>query len=579
MNNEPKYNKETAAAIRKAIEDRLNNGEELTPDCKDIAAYLEVEREIYRIDNPIDTDCRKIKSWDRKKNQILRDVNDTESYKPDETGLARRLVDECKDDTRWNDTNEKWHTWNGKRWSQEKASLLAFKITENICNSLDYELPANMGVEIVTAADKKKHLRIKVNPDFLQIKKKAAQIITRERILRGAKPGLVMDFDSRKDIPFNNGMYDPETGTLTAHTPENGNTTVCPTDLILEDKKDFPAGDKFLKDISRTRDGDVDEEWIKALLLTLGICLMYGNPEHIIIVFYGTGANGKCVLTDWVTSAFGQLVGDCNPMELSTRSNGRETTIFDNVSRCRVLLFKEAGGIKLSDDIVKRLTGEQAAPFTRIHEGSKELPICGTPILISNNFLSYQKGGASIARRLIGFPFSHQVPREQIDPFLIKKLTTKEGNEWLVRRIIETLNEALKKARENEEVEFYKKSLPRRIVSFSDVLVSEGDIVYSFIRDCCTVTKNDKDRVPRGHLYAAFCGYAYAEDGIDPTPQYKRMTQRQFAECLRGYNMEPMEGYQRIGNTCHRYVYSGIQLNEEGLEYLNNETLGTTHFT
>ena len=109
-----------------------------------------------------------------------------------------------------------------------------------------------------------------------------------------------MDFDSRKDIPFNNGMYDPEKGTLTPHEPKNGNTTVCPTDLILEDKKDFPIGDKFLKDISRTRDGDIDEEWIKALLLTLGICLMYGNPEQIIIVFYGTGANGKSVLADWV---------------------------------------------------------------------------------------------------------------------------------------------------------------------------------------------------------------------------------------------------------------------------------------
>ena len=44
--------------------------------------------------------------------------------------------------------------------------------------------------------------------------------------------------------------------------------------------------------------------------------------------------------------------------------------------------------------------------------------------------------------------------------------------------------------------------------------------------------------------------------------------------------MEPMEGMQKIDKkTTNRYVYSGVQLNEDGLEYLNNETLGTTHFT
>lgn len=564
MTIEPKYDEQTAAKMKTALESKLNNIETrylVTDEEKN--AYLDVEKEIFRIRYPIDNDCRNIPPWERTPNQILRDVNDTGYYTLDEIGFNRRFVAEYADWLRWNDSDKKWYVWTGKYWTAEAAEHKAIRATEHLIESLYYERPANFAISIPEGMIKK--ILLTLNKKYSSFCMDSARTHARKECVNLARSYLVQKFNTSKLIPFDNCMYDPETGTTAPHRPEDFNTSICPTALNL-DAADFPEGEKFFREISNGR-----EDWTKALFRALGECLKYGNPGQWFLVFYGTGRNGKGVLVDWISSALGTLVAECEAVEINKNNfPKRQTTICDALKLgSRILLFKEAGGITYDDNLLKKITGERRASLTRITTGASEYDISATIIMITNNLPTSETGGISMIRRQIGFPFSYTVPDEDIDVGLLQKLTTKEGNEWLVCQMVKALREA-----HETDAAPLKQSLPRCVSAFTEVMISEGDPVYRFLNECCTVTRNPKDRTSRHDLWDSFQNYYYDDDGVNPTPIKNRMPVSEFAKRLQNHNIPMMEGIQRTQTRKERYVFSGILLNEKGNEHLNNSRIG-----
>lgn len=558
MSNEIKCDIETATRVKRELELRLKAGESLDTEQMrtDAAAYLEVERGIFKANNPIDTNCQNIPPWEREPYQILRPIDDP-YFTPDETGLTRRFVEECWDWLAWNPAEKKWYAWIGDHWNDEGADLLAERYTRILYDSLRYELPVYMslGVESVKGEP---HLTIKPKRDYEAMVKAAAKIRTQQQIVNAARAELPATFDTDRRIPFQNGMFNPENCELCPHAPENYNTTVSPVRLNLN-APPFPDGERFFNEISCG-----DQKWTAALFRVLGECLLYGNPHQVFFVFYGSGANGKGVLVDWLQRALGNLTGAASPTEISKQNqSGRQTSLVDTVGRCRIVFFKETGGVQYDEEIIKSLTGEKRITLTRIFTGPRELEICATPILITNTLPTVDKGGVSMMRRQIGFPFDYQV--QTIDEGLLNRLATDAGNEWLICQMVKALMDAQK-----PDAPSFKDSLPDRVKRFTQDLIHEADIVLQFLDECCERSGNDAHRTSRHELYIAFSAYAYSDLGKAPTPMKYRISEKTFGDRLRAHNLIPMEGQQRTSNNqTRRYVYPGIILNQTGTDFYN----------
>lgn len=429
--------------------------------------------------------------------------------------------------------------------------MLAMQFTAKLTDDLFYESADYFECRL-------EHGRLIIEPskEFRSMCKNAAKINTRAQILKAARAELFAEFDQDERIPFANGMFNPDTKEFTPHDWKNYNTRLCPTALKLE-VPDFEPGRQFMRDISCG-----DTSWINSLFEIIGESIRYGNRHQCFFVFYGSGRNGKSVFVDWLESTLGNLTADCAAIEISKQnSSHRQTTLFDSVSRCRLVFFKEAGGIQFDDELIKALTGEQRVCLTRIFRGTQELSVCASMFLITNTLPSVDKGGESMLRRQVGAPFEFKA--EHPDENLLSRLNTEEGREWLLSQIVTHM---LPK----ENTHSFKDRLCPRMQHFTSDLVKSADTVYQFLETCCV--RETGLRTSRHELYKAFCGFCYSDQGISPQPLKFRMSEKTFGDKLRGFGLTPLDGKQRTsGGLVCRYVYPGIGLNEEGAEFLRIE--------
>lgn len=208
---------------------------------------------------------------------------------------------------------------------------------------------------------------------------------------------------------------------------------------------DFPEGEKFFAKISMG-----DAAWTNDLMKILGYAFLLGNPAQKYFVLYGTGGNGKGVLIEWILRAMGDLCARVSSREfLATNMSQRETSIAKNLHK-RVIIASELGGGRLNDDLLKRLTGDASVSLNVIYRGEDEYCVHATPILVTNLLPSFDSGGSAMLRRQIAVPFKLQVPVHEQDPNLLERLSTPEGNRWLLAKIIAGAVLYMKTARKAE---------------------------------------------------------------------------------------------------------------------------------
>lgn len=553
------YTPETAYRIKTELENRINNNNESIKAGemqRDAADYLKLECGLFRVNHVTDADCNDIPPHKRESWQIIRDLDNTTYYTPDESGLARRFVDEVCGWYAYNTIEKQWYCWTGNCWRPDTL-LDVDKFPDILKDQLFFEKPANMYLEEIRS-NNRTIIAVKIKPEYTSMLKIAGRINTSALIVRAGRAQLAAAFDDFKEIPFNNGMFNPETGEFKPHSPDNYNTTVCPTNLNLNAER-FEPGERFFKEISCN-----DDAWINALFRSLGECLLYGNKIQKFFVWYGSGRNGKGVLLEWLCAALGGLIGECKATEISKNNpDNRQTTLFDTVSRCRILLFREAGGITYNDDLVKQLVGDNVITLNRIHLGSRSMPVCGTPILITNTLPTAEIGGISMKNRQIGFPFDMDLPDEKRDNNLLQKLATPAGNEWLVSKIVNTLIDGIKTGTNLTDC------LPERVKGFTERMTNEADAVLMFLKECCVITGKETDRTDRTTLYKAFTGFEYSKEGRNPTKRIYWITPKNFGVRLDAHKLRPMQGRQRTSDgistdTVRANVYPGILLNDDG---------------
>ena len=195
---------------------------------------------------------------------------------------------------------------------------------------------------------------------------------------------------------FTNGMLNIKTMKLTPPTPDVLSTRYIPYDY--DPSAQAPTFISTIKEIFND-----DEDLIKAFQEAMGYTLSYGGgyPLHKLFILYGSGRNGKGVLTHVI----GTMVGEKNMSavyldELQGRFGCQN--LFDKM----VNISPETSTIKqLESSRVKALTGGDSIEVEQKYLTSFTTRIYTKFFVCTNNSLDFNDDSYGLYSRLAVFPF------------------------------------------------------------------------------------------------------------------------------------------------------------------------------
>ena len=211
-----------------------------------------------------------------------------------------------------------------------------------------------------------------------------------------------------------NGTWDNDTGTMEAHSPENyhssgmafdyDSSATCPLWLATLDGVFRDDADKELK--------------IKFLQEWFGYLLTPSTSYHTMVLLYGSGANGKSVITRMATELLGSenvsaiALGKLADRFMGAELHGKLANIVDEVGATDLMHVEELKKIVSGDQIQAERKGKDPFKFfptARIFAAANTIP----PSKDSTHGLD---------RRLIILSCNRTFLPEEMDRHLVKKL-------------------------------------------------------------------------------------------------------------------------------------------------------------
>lgn len=357
------------------------------------------------------------------------------------------------------------------------------------------------------------------------------------------------DFNECEDyINFRNGLYNINTGTLEPHDSNILYSRQVNTDYIA-DATDKPVFDKFINDLCRNSNGDIDTEKRDALAEIAGLAIsnVYGHRTKKAAILYSpVGNTGKSQFL----ALLGELIGADNiitvPLQNMNEDKGRFA--FANAGLIRLIMNGDQGKSTIKDSSVfKAASGGDYIKAEGKGKDIKSLVFKGF-IIIACNDLPYiaDDKGDHIYRRLYIVPCTHEVPEKERDPGILSKM--RKELPAIANWSIEGLHR-LKNNRYNfsdiaagkEYIDNYRKS---------------SDTVFSFLMDeGYIITKDPKDKIVKSELFTAYKSYCIDNERIQVGVQ-------QFGERITKLTGYPIA--RTFVNNMRDYFVQGIKMDNDG---------------
>jgi putative DNA primase/helicase len=332
---------------------------------------------------------------------------------------------------------------------------------------------------------------------------------------------------------------------LDPHRPSDFISKLAPYDW--NPRAPLAAFDQFLKTVQPDHD-------IRAFLKRfVGYCLLGLTVEQCLVFFYGAGRNGKSTFIDLICDILGDyavtlsidsFAGD------SRRSGNEATPDLARLPGARLVAASEPEmGVKLKDALIKTLTGGEKIPVRRLHQDFIEVVPQFKIVLSGNHKPRIDDTSDGIWRRVNLVPWEVQIPREEVDRDLPKKLRAEaEGVfAWMVEGALDYLNHGLKP--------------PEKVLAATNEYREESDPIGAFIRTGCVVTGQEADSATPGDLFIGYSNWASREGAAE----FKQNTfSRRFPDYAR-LSWQASDGKMRqfwkakSGTT----VYRGIRVRDE----------------
>lgn len=399
-----------------------------------------------------------------------------------EIGLAERFVGAHWDSVLYCSEMKSWLVWNGKVWARDTADAIRTK-----AKATARRLYAD--ISNIEDAEVRKPLLV-----FAKKAESARTLTAMLELARSEVPITVADLDADPML-FNvrNGTVELSTGRFRGHRPEDYLTKTADVDFVEGAK--CPVWEKHLDLIFNH-----NTEAIAGFQLMCGYSLLADNPAEVFFILWGkTGSNGKSKTLEVLSTIWGDYAksADASKILIKRRNNdGPRTELADLVGARLVTTSETEEGAKLDEGVIKQITGRDKVKCRRLYEREFEY-VPGYKILFATNHKPKVSTDSSIWRRIWLVPFTVEIPKEEQDEGIVKKILVERAG------ILNWCLAGLKRYREAGRL-----VQPGCFGAATSEYRKEADGVARFLDDECIVTGDLEHFIPRNELYAAYISWA-----------------------------------------------------------------------
>ena len=391
----------------------------------------------------------------------------TTAFNYTDTGFRNRFLRDHPKDVLFSQQTKQFLYFNGNRWVYDTSGVVP-RMLDPVIDKIGNEQrlsPDDVGAKDEGAATKAFH-------DF---EKRCLSHNGQQAVLsmianqRGVDDS---EFDRKTNIINTpSGIVDLSSGSIKPATTEDLVTKSTNAEIS---EIETPIFDKFMLDIFPSH-----PELIELVQKLIGYTITGTVAEQLTVFLLGkgneNGANGKSVLVEVLRQILGDYAVSIQPETITyskttNSSSNTDNQIADTKGARMIATSEIERGAKLSESMLKRLTGGEMITAKRLYEKPISFMPTGT-LWMSSNYKPIISGTDNgIWRRLVFIPMTAKITKK--DPHLKDKLMTEKAG--IMNWIIEG---ALKYQRDGIQ-------LPKIITNEVDEYREDMDDVATFINDC-----------------------------------------------------------------------------------------------
>lgn len=278
-----------------------------------------------------------------------------------------------------------------------------------------------------------------------------------------------------------------------------------------------------------------DEPLIDYVQRLLGLSLLGEVTEHLLIVCWGTGGNGKGVLLDTIHDLLGDYSKPAPADLLLSDDREHHPERIADLRGVRLVVASETDeGKRFNEALVKSLTGGDRRSCREMFGNRFEYIPSDTFWLMTNHKPEVRSTGEGMWRRLRLIPFERTFQGEQDDRQLRAKLRTEWPGilAWMAQGTAHYLRDGLHE--------------PSKVTQATRDYRREMDVLGDFFEELCTIGEG-LGPTPHQNLYALYADWA------------DRQGMRRLSSNLFGRRLAERPGLRRDPSH-HGYRWHGIAI-------------------
>ena len=400
--------------------------------------------------------------------------------------LALKFIGKYAERLRFIPEWKKWLVWDGKRWAIDHASNRTLRCARLFTRSLWDRIGNLYASDSVSRDDIDDAIKFVKDANSKQVMKAFIDLAAADRrVVVDAK----MFNTSPLLLNLLNGTLDLETGQLREHRQSD-----CITQLAgvsFDPAATCPRWDDALRMIFA---GDV--EVIRYVQQVLGYAISGLQSEHILPIAYGSGCNGKSMVTNLMFKILGDYGYLANESLVLGNGQKHETEKAALFQRRFVAISEPGQGSQLKESRVKELTGDALINCRRTFEDFWTFERTHTFWMSTNHLPKIAGNDEGIWRRVKLIPF--EVDLRSVTkpiPDFDRVLFEEEGSgilNWLLRGFLDW--------KQNGFI------VPEKVRVAIDDYRQEEDVLTAFLKERCIVGKTWQATATE--LYEAYKGFA-----------------------------------------------------------------------